>query len=143
MLKIGITGQSGFIGTHLFNTFSLLSKKYSTVPFKDEFFHIPSALEEFVSKCDVIIHLAAMNRHKDPNVIYSTNVRLVHDLITALESTNSTPQILFSSSIQEDLDNLYGSSKKEGRRLFSQWAKRNNAKFAGTVSCIVGIAALA
>jgi UDP-2-acetamido-2,6-beta-L-arabino-hexul-4-ose reductase len=133
MLRIGITGQAGFIGTHLFNTLSLVGEKYTTIPFKDEFYDSPPELEEFVSKCDVIIHLAAMNRHKDPNVIYETNIKLVRDLITALESTNSSPHILFSSSIQEDRDNLYGVSKKEGRRLFAEWAKRNNAKFTGLI----------
>ena len=131
MLRIGITGQAGFIGTHLFNTLSLAGEKYTTIPFRDEFYDTPPELEEFVSKCDVIIHLAAMNRHKDPNVIYETNIKLVQDLITALEATNSSPHILFSSSIQEDRDNLYGVSKKEGRRLFAEWAKRNNAKFTG------------
>jgi UDP-2-acetamido-2,6-beta-L-arabino-hexul-4-ose reductase len=131
MLRIGITGQSGFIGTHLYNTLSLAKDKYSSIPFKDEYFESFTDMEEFVSKCDVIVHLAAMNRHPDPNVIYETNIKLVQYLITAMESTNSSPHILFSSSIQEDLDNLYGASKKEGRRLLAEWAKRNNSKFTG------------
>jgi len=41
--------------------------------------------------------------------------------------------ILFSSSTQEERDNRYGRSKKEGRELLEQWATRNNATFTGLV----------
>jgi UDP-2-acetamido-2,6-beta-L-arabino-hexul-4-ose reductase len=133
MLKIGITGQAGFVGTHLYNTLGLFTDKFRRVPFKDDFFYDTRVLEEFVSECDVIVHLAAMNRHTDPQVIYETNLGLVNKLIAACESTKSTPHVLFSSSTQEERDNLYGKSKKEGRQLFENWALKNKAKFTGFV----------
>jgi UDP-2-acetamido-2,6-beta-L-arabino-hexul-4-ose reductase len=40
---------------------------------------------------------------------------------------------LFSSSTQEERDNLYGKSKRDGRILFEQWAENNNANFTGFV----------
>jgi UDP-2-acetamido-2,6-beta-L-arabino-hexul-4-ose reductase len=133
MLKIGITGQTGFVGTHLYNTLGLFPDKYQRVLFKDEFFRDDRLLSQFVSECDVIVHLAALNRHNDPQVIYDTNIRLVQQVISACEQTNSTPHILFSSSTQEEKDNLYGKSKKEGRKLFEQWADKNNGQFTGLV----------
>jgi UDP-2-acetamido-2,6-beta-L-arabino-hexul-4-ose reductase len=133
MTKIGITGQSGFVGTHLFNTLSLFPDKYELVSFNDLYFKDEDKLRGFVKDCDAIVHLAAMNRHHDPEVIYDTNLGLVNKLIRACEESRSVPHILFSSSIQEDRDNLYGKSKKEGRILFEQWARRNNAKFTGLV----------
>lgn len=133
MIKIGITGQAGFVGTHLFNTLGLFPEKFTRVPFQDSFFEDQSKLEQFVSSCDAIVHLAAMNRHNDPEVIYNTNIGLVKQLIAACEATNSTPHILFSSSTQEERDNLYGKSKKEGRQLFEQWALNNNAQFTGLI----------
>ncbi|KAF0236585.1 MAG: hypothetical protein FD181_2636 [Prolixibacteraceae bacterium] len=133
MLKVGITGQAGFIGTHLFNTLGLFPGKFTRIPFKDGFFNDNRALEEFVSQCEVIVHLAAMNRHNDPQVIYETNIALVNKLIAACEATNAVPHILFSSSTQEERDNLYGKSKKEGRELLGQWAERNKGKFTGFV----------
>jgi len=133
MLRIGITGQTGFVGTHLYNTLGLFPAKYERVPFEDDFFIDDEKLKKFVRSCDVIVHLAAMNRHNDPNVIYETNLKLVKQLISACESTNSTPHILFSSSTQEERDNLYGKSKKEGRQLFESWAKNNNASFTGMI----------
>lgn len=133
MIKIGITGQAGFVGTHLYNTLGLQPEKFERIPFKDEYFQHENLLKEFVSSCDAIVHLAAMNRHNDPEVIYNTNIGLVKQLIAACEATNSTPHILFSSSTQEERDNLYGKSKKEGRKLFEQWADKNNANFTGFV----------
>ncbi|HZK07432.1 MAG TPA: NAD-dependent epimerase/dehydratase family protein [Bacteroidales bacterium] len=133
MIKVGITGQAGFVGTHLYNTLGLSPEKFERIPFEDDFFKDVTRLEKFVSQCDAIVHLAAMNRHNDPQVIYETNIGLVKQLIAACESTQSTPHILFSSSTQEERDNLYGKSKKEGRQLFEQWADKNNAQFTGFV----------
>ena len=115
-MKIGITGQPGFVGTHLYN-FLGLQEEVERIPFKDEFFNSEKALQDFVKQCDVIVHLAAMNRHNDPKVIYDTNIRLVKQLIDACEATNSMPHILFSSSTQEERDNLYGKSKYDGRKM--------------------------
>jgi UDP-2-acetamido-2,6-beta-L-arabino-hexul-4-ose reductase len=131
-ITIGITGQAGFMGTHLFN-FLGLQDNIERIPFEDEYFNHPEKLQNWVKQCNVIVHLAAMNRHGDPQVIYDTNIDLVKKLIEALEATSSKPHVLFSSSTQEEKDNLYGKSKKEGRMLFAQWAKRNNASFTGMI----------
>lgn len=133
MIKVGITGQAGFVGTHLYNTLGLSPQSFQRVAFEDEFFEDENVLNGFISKCDAIVHLAAMNRHSDPDVIYSTNVNLVKKLINACEATNSKPHILFSSSTQEERDNHYGRSKREGRLLLESWAEKNNAKFSGLI----------
>ena len=133
MINIGITGQAGFVGTHLFNTLGLQPDKFERIAFEDAFFSDKSKLEEFVQSCDVIVHLAAMNRHNDPEVLYQTNINLTKKLIDACEKTNSTPHILFSSSTQEERDNLYGKSKKQGRELFEKWADKNNVQFSGLI----------
>ncbi|MEI6435199.1 MAG: NAD-dependent epimerase/dehydratase family protein [Bacteroidota bacterium] len=133
MINIGITGQAGFIGTHLYNTLRLNPDQYTCIPFEDALFEDPGKLAEWVSKCDVIIHLAAMNRHGNPQVIYDTNIRLVEDLIAALNQTNSKAHILFSSSTQEERDNPYGKSKRKGRLLLADWAERTGGGFTGLV----------
>lgn len=133
MIKIGITGQAGFIGTHLYNTLGLQPDTFDRIPFRDDFFAHEEKLKEFVSQCDTIVHLAAMNRHGDPQVIYDTNLHLVQQLIAACEATGVRPHILFSSSTQEERDNLYGKSKKEGRELLAYWAQRNKSSFTGLV----------
>lgn len=133
MLKVGITGQNGFVGNHLYNTLGLTPDQFERIDFKKEFFEEPSQLDDFVQQCDVIVHLAAMNRHESQEFIYETNIELVKRLTASLERTSSKAHILFSSSSQEERDNLYGKSKKEGRELLADWAKMNNGKFTGLV----------
>jgi UDP-2-acetamido-2,6-beta-L-arabino-hexul-4-ose reductase len=133
MIKVGITGQAGFVGTHLFNNLGLYPDKFKRIPFEDLYFKDERKLKDFVRSCDAIVHLAAMNRHHDPDVIYQTNIALVKQLIKACEDTSSTPHILFSSSTQEERDNLYGKSKKVGRELLEEWALKNTGQFTGLI----------
>lgn len=133
MLRIGITGQNGFVGTHLYNTLGLQPEVFERITFEKNFFDNEAVLDDFVSKCDVIVHLAALNRHNESEVIYDTNVSLVKKLIGSLERTNSKAHVLISSSSQEERDNLYGKSKKEGRELLTEWAKKANAIFTGMI----------
>ncbi len=60
-------------------------------------------------------------------------MELVKQLIVALEETQSKPHLLFSSSTQEEFDNPYGRSKKEGRELLIKWATDSGALFTGLV----------
>ncbi len=126
--NIGITGQAGFVGNHLYTTLSL-DESVTLVPFERSFFSDNKLLEKFVTQCDVIVHLAAMNRHEDPEVIYNTNLELVTKLVNACTGQKVTPHILFSSSSQENKDNLYGKSKKEGKQLLAEWANKKGGRF--------------
>ncbi len=87
MLKVGITGQAGFVGTHLYNTLGLQPNQFKRIAFEDEYFQDEKVLQNFVVQCDVVVHLAAMNRHHDPEVLYQTNINLVKQLIAACETT--------------------------------------------------------
>ncbi|MCH6198331.1 NAD-dependent epimerase/dehydratase family protein [Aquiflexum sp. LQ15W] len=131
--KIGITGQNGFVGTHLKNTLRLFSEEFETIDFRREWFGDEVYLDSFVKQCDVVVHLAALNRHNDPQTIYQSNVDMVLKLVGAFERTTSTPHVVISSSTQEEKDNMYGKSKKEGRELLEKWSKTSGASFTGMV----------
>jgi UDP-2-acetamido-2,6-beta-L-arabino-hexul-4-ose reductase len=133
MIRVGITGKSGFIGYHLSQTIYLFNDEFALVEFDKSFFNQQLKLDAFVSSCDVIVHLAALNRHNEPEVIYKTNVSLVNNLIKALERTESKAHLIISSSTQEERENLYGKSKKEGRKLLSDWAKQSNGRLSGLI----------
>ncbi|APF20146.1 NAD-dependent epimerase/dehydratase [Caldithrix abyssi DSM 13497] len=133
MKKIVITGQSGFIGSHLYNYLKYVSKDFEIIPFEDHFFKDEAKLKSIVKKADVLVHLAALNRHNDPDEIFKTNKQLVEKIINACNATNSKPHIIFASSTQEARDNPYGLSKKEGRLMFSKWAREKGATFTGLI----------
>jgi UDP-2-acetamido-2,6-beta-L-arabino-hexul-4-ose reductase len=133
MKKIGITGQNGFVGYYLYYTLNLLKDEYRLVNFDRSFFEDYTKLDKFVSQCDVIVHLAALNRHNDQEIIYKMNTGLVKKLVDSLERTQSQAHVIISSSTQEERDNLYGKSKKEGRLMLSNWANRKGGRFTGMV----------
>lgn len=133
MKRIGITGQNGFVGYHLTQHLSLQPSAFEIVPFERSYFDEQTKLDEFVQSCDVIVHLAALNRHKDPDQIYSVNTGLVQKLTESLVRTGAKPHVLISSSTQEERDNLYGKSKKEARKQLANWAKTSGASFTGLI----------
>ncbi len=133
MKKIGITGQNGFVGRHLYNTLGLFPDEFERVDFDKSFFEDETQLDQFVSGCDVIVHLAAMNRHESEQFIYETNVALAHKLVDSLKRTGSKAHVLISSSTQEERDNLYGKSKREGREAIVKWADENGGKVTGLI----------
>jgi UDP-2-acetamido-2,6-beta-L-arabino-hexul-4-ose reductase len=133
MINIGITGNKGFIGSHLVGNFKLRKTEINIINFEDEYFQNEDALEKFILDSDVIIHLAALNRHNDADEIYSTNIELVKLLINRTEKLNKYPHIIFASSTQESKDNIYGKSKSNGRKLFIEWKARNKSKFTGMI----------
>lgn len=133
MIKVGITGSHGFVGYHLYQTLNLFKEEFSLINFERSFFEDFKNLDSFVASCDVIVHLAALNRHNDPDLIYNTNISLVRILKDSLERTSSKAHLIISSSTQEDRDNLYGRSKKEGRMLLSEWANQSGGSLSGLV----------
>ena len=132
MIKVGITGQNGFMGSHLYN-FLNTKQDIELVPFNRHYFEEESQLQAFVQQCDTIVHIAAMNRHEDPQVIYDNNVGLTNALIHACKKQKKTPKILFASSTQEERDNLYGQSKKDGREKLEAWAAETGATVCSLV----------
>jgi UDP-2-acetamido-2,6-beta-L-arabino-hexul-4-ose reductase len=133
MLKVGITGQNGFVGNHLYQTLGLFPEEFQRIDFTRSFFENAQDLDAFVAQCDVIVHLAALNRHHDPEQIFGINTHLVKQLVASLDRTGRTPQVIISSSSQEERDNFYGKSKKIGRELLAAWAERTGAKFTGMI----------
>ncbi len=133
MKKIGITGQNGFVGSLLYNTLGLRPEEFTRVDFGKDFFDDEAKLDAFVTQCDVIVHLAAMNRHESQEFIYETNVNLASKLAASLTRTGSKAHVLFSSSSQEERDNLYGKSKREGRKILADWANENGGTFTGMI----------
>ena len=132
MKKIGITGVNGFFGQHLFNTLSQ-NVNNILIPFQRNFFDNESKMDDFVKNCDVIVHLAGLNRSNDEDVIYKVNISLTKALISSLERTESKPHIIFTSSTQESLKNVYGESKKISRLILNDWSLSNNSIFTGLI----------
>ena len=130
---IGITGSKGFIGTHLFNVLSLYPEQYALIEINQADWNQPKQLFELINACDVVFHLAAINRHADSEFIYNQNVKMATDLIGILNQVTHPIHVIFASSQQEYSDSVYGSAKKQARQLLAQWAKESGNTFSGCI----------
>jgi len=133
MQIIGVTGQNGFIGYHLTQTLMLRPNEFQIIEFKREYFLEEEKMDFFVKKCDVIVHLAGLNRHTDTQIIFDTNIKLVELLVNSLKRTQSRAHILMTSSTQEGNVTYYGESKQVGRQKLAEWAKDTKAVFTGLI----------
>lgn len=77
-------------------------------------------LKKYTEDCDFVIHLAGVNRPRDKSEFYEGNAGFTETLCKYLKENSNSSPILISSSIQADLDNDYGKSKKEGEELLQK-----------------------
>ena len=99
-MRIGITGKNGFIGYHLTQTIKYKYSDYTIVPFQKSFFEKEDSLKNFVSSCDVVVHLAGVNRAETDEEVYDANIKLNTLLKKALINANFKGHLLFASSSQ-------------------------------------------
>ena len=127
--KIGITGHNGFLGTHLKNQIRYKFKDFEIVDFKRSFFEDENQLSIFVNSCDIIIHLAGLNRHDSGGKILKTNVQLSETLAKCLIKNMYKGSLIFSSSLQEYNNTPYGKSKKQASKFLAETAKTSGFSF--------------
>jgi len=133
MKKIGITGSSGFIGSHLLRWLTIRSEKFQVVEINRDDFSNNLLLDSKLKEIDILVHLAGKNRSSDYNEIEATNINLAKLIIKSLERVNSKPHVIISSSTQESQNNIYGKSKRISRELFVEWSNRSVASFTGLI----------
>ena len=119
MPGLALRVPAGFVAGHLVRKLKSL-EGVEVVPCPRDAFSEPRLIEDFVSSCDAIVHLAGMNRG-DQEELYNTNIRLAEQLVAAADSERPL-HIVFASSTQRDEDNAYGKSKLAAESLLESWA---------------------
>lgn len=119
MTRILITGGRGFLGRNL--TVHLLERKDCETRIFDQENSVED-LKSWVLDADVIFHLAGVNRPQDPIDFERGNTELTEQICQFLREKGRSPKIVFSSSIQAELDNPYGASKAKAENALRQFA---------------------
>jgi UDP-2-acetamido-2,6-beta-L-arabino-hexul-4-ose reductase len=109
MKTILVTGAQGFLGTNLCVA---LRRRGDCEVLEFTRSNFVTDLSPLVARADLIFHLAGINRPKDESEFTHGNAELTRRLCEAIESSGRRPLLVLSSSIQAELDNAYGRSKK-------------------------------
>jgi UDP-2-acetamido-2,6-beta-L-arabino-hexul-4-ose reductase len=124
-MKILITGAKGFIGKNL--VAELRNRKYTDIFEYDKETDL-TLLDKYCKEADFVFHLAGVNRPKEQSEFMEGNFRFTLTLLNTLKKFNNNCPVMISSSIQAELDNPYGKSKKAGEDLLFDYSEKTGAK---------------
>ena len=119
-----ITGAGGFVGKNL--VAELTARGYASLLCfeKDD---TPETLADYCQKAAFAVHLAGVNRPKDPGEFYAGNSGLTDLLLADLEAAHNACPVLVTSSVQAALDNDYGRSKLQAEEAIFAHGQRTGA----------------
>ncbi|MGN0027218.1 MAG: NAD-dependent epimerase/dehydratase family protein, partial [Clostridium sp.] len=124
-MKILVTGANGFIGKNLIATLKEL-KKYKIITIDKD--NSKEELENALLEAEFIFHLAGINRPKDEKEFFDGNSGLTEEIVKFLKDNNKKTPIVITSSIQAELDNAYGQSKKLAEEALLMHSATSNTK---------------
>lgn len=118
-MKVLVTGAQGFIGRNLMVHLRERTGIEVLTFVKGESWQ---ALGEKAAQADFIFHLAGINRPQTEAEFTQGNTDLTQALCDALQASGRAVPVIYTSSIQAQRDNAYGSSKRgaeDALRAFS------------------------
>ncbi len=130
-MNILITGAKGFIGKNLVAELNNIkegkAKGYHLTPdltiFEYDMETDPSLLDGYCKEADFVFHLAGVNRPKEQLEFMEGNFGFTSLLLDALKKHGNNCPVMLSSSIQAELNNPYGLSKKAGEDLLFEYGR--------------------
>ena len=124
MTRILITGGRGFLGRNLAAHLSARSDCETFIFDQDD---SPTDLQNWLGVADVVFHLAGVNRPKDEREFESGNAGLTEKICALLRQAGRYPKVVFASSIQAELQNPYGVSKRKAELVLQAFAASTDA----------------
>lgn len=124
-MKILVTGAKGFIGKNLIA--ELRNRKYDDI-FEFDKETDSKLLDNYCKDADFVFHLAGVNRPKEQSEFMEGNFGFTSELLNALRKYENFCPIMLSSSIQAEMGNPYGESKKAGEDLLFNYSEETGAK---------------
>ena len=136
-MKILVTGARGFVGRNLVSQLRNIAegkaKWYKVAAeglqvYEYDIDSDPAELEVYCKNADFVFNLAGVNRPQDPKEFMEGNFGFASTLLDTLKKYKNTCPVMISSSIQAELDNPYGESKRAGEQLMFDYAAETGAK---------------
>ena len=132
-MRILISGYNGFLGRHLIRKLKCLEEEFD-IDFLTKADFESNKLIKKISPNDIIFHFAGVNRDINEDVVFKKNNSLNELLLSALVKVKFKGKLLFTSSVQENSDTLYGKAKKNARLKFEESSNSLGYKFYGIIA---------
>lgn len=123
-MKVLITGANGFVGKNLQAHLGERSDVDVLCFTRDDSMTVLPAL---VAQADFVFHLAGVNRPEDPDEFKRGNSDLTRTLCDAIVASGRQIPLLYTSSIQAELDNPYGVSKRGAEEVLKALATQQGS----------------
>jgi len=120
MTSVLVTGSAGFLGKNLWQA---LSERQDLDLIGYDVASDEADLRVALSRADVVIHLAGVNRPQRAEQFEEGNAGLTTHICDILRELQRTPKIVMSSSVQAAQDNPYGASKRRAERELEVFAE--------------------
>lgn len=135
-MNILITGAKGFVGQNLCATLNnIRDGKDRTRPaitidkiFEYDIDTDKALFDGYCAEADFVFNLAGVNRPQNASEFMEGNFGFASTLLDTLKKHGNTCPVMNSSSIQAELDNDYGRSKKAGEDLLFSYGAETGAK---------------
>lgn len=121
-MNVLITGAKGFLGRNV--SLYLSTRGYTILPYDID--NRPEELPVLLKQADAILHFAGVNRPLKPEEFLDGNVFFTKRLLDEVAASNKIIPLLFTSSIQAEKQNPYGSSKKAAEDLIFEFSQQNH-----------------
>ena len=123
-MNILVTGSKGFIGSNLL-VWLTERPQYRVLEFDKD--NTWDELTQALPETDLVVHLAGINRPQTDDEFTAGNVELTAHICRQLIALGRAVSIILSSSIQAELDNPYGVSKRKAEEVVRDYAERSGA----------------
>lgn len=123
-MKVLVTGAKGFIGRNLVTT---LKQDTNVEVIEVDIEQSVEELKQATLESEFIFHLAGVNRPKNDQEFFEGNTGLTETIIETLKQHQKKTPILITSSIQAELENAYGQSKKAAEDVLKNYSQETGA----------------
>ena len=124
-MNILVTGSEGFIGKNLIAELRANAEHEIFTYDKNT---DPDLLDSYCAEANFVFHLAGVNRPKESAEFMEGNFGFTSTLLNTLKKYDNRCPVMISSSIQAELNNPYGESKKAGEELLHAYGEETGSK---------------